>query len=946
MARSFTRASIIGSRNTRYSNTTGDLDLQVELLDSSGNGNLVEAVAFSEDASGSLNSASADAATEANVGILFSSPGETATSPVIRSSRGGRVGVFGRTDVFALAAGSETELATEFADASANFNGPTGGIINDTGGTNFINNDGANGTPNPDIKIAGAGQIGVEMINVADATAAGEEGATAQADMGDGFFGIKDTGIQINGGAANTTPGDLPESQVVSEIGAGIFSAAYSTTGDASANSGSLADTTEVVGIYNGLVSGGSNNPQATSIDFASSGLVSSEAALEIGSTAETTSGDASANTLVSLAAGIYNADNGVVDTCGNSTTTTDLLIQIDGPLSIVEGDAVVLADATAVSDTGAGLAGIQADLIGGIVDQRTLNDRQANNSLISFGDSGTVRANAFADNVAYAESSGVGGDASFAAAIIDNDEVVGLAMDVVADGSLSIEASATSIQNATASGDNFDGGSDPFAWVAGEDAVLGVVNSEITTFDNLQGISIGADLVGNATAVSDQGSGGTSAFAGEDSLVSGIIDSDLFVAGGLQSDGGSAMDLDISASSALSATATSNADDVVALAGGGFLAPPAEVTGVRGTDIGVFGGGNDQGSLNVNVNGSADAVADTDGSGTALAFSGMEATGVRDSNIYLRGDTGAASDGLNVTVGLTGSAEATGADASGGLFLLGVGIDISGSAIEIGRNGSVRADTTIANPTVSLTSTDGNDVDASGFIGGAGIYGNGSITLGDNGSIIGSSTISGVDISAATDGAGDASGGLSLQSVGLADEVGGSTFAAGLNSGDIDGQSYASGSVSADSANGDASGTTFAQLGGIAGLNLEAGQLTSGNLVQGISDGSFLTTATTSGQGDASAYSQIGAVGISADPFGTTNTRRSLRVNGNVNAQATLSNIVVADSALGSAEALAQGSVIGIENMDVATTGPSTINVRAGGTFSATSYGGGSGPL
>jgi hypothetical protein len=292
------------------------------------------------------------------------------------------------------------------------------------------------------------------------------------------------------------------------------------------------------------------------------------------------------------------------------------------------------------------------------------------------------------------------------------------------------------------------------------------------------------------------------------------------------------------------------------------------------------------------------------------------------------------------VTVGLTGSAEATGADASGGLYLQGIGIDISGQAIEIGKNGSVSADTTIANPTLSLTSTDGADVDASGIIGGAGIYGNGSITLGDNGSIIGSSTISGVDISATTDGAGDASGTLFLQSAGLVDEVGGSTFAAGVNSGNIDGQTYASGSVSADSANGDASGFTLAGLGGIAGLNLEGGQLTSGNLVQGISDGSFLTTATTSGTGDAFAGSLIGAVGISGDPDGGS-TRRSLRVNGNVNAQATLSNIVVADSALGSAVADASGIVIGIENMDVATTGPSTINVRAGGTFSATSYGG-----
>ena len=947
MAFAFTRTPIVGQSNVRFNNTTAPFTLNVNLGTIAGTQNRVTATAYSEN---NVTFNSADSATTANVGIVFSNPVLGLAAPSIRSSRGGTIRVTGDTLVQATATRSASPLLSQTLGSSqalANFFGPTGGIINQDV---VINSDGALGAPSADIKLAGTapGVVDVAMQAIADATAAGTDGATAQADASDGFFGIKNTGIEIDGGAVNSVPGNTPESQVDALLIGGIGATAASTTGGAVADAGSLFPSTEVVGIYNDLVT---LDPlgDTLAIDFNSSGEVDSSVLFDVISNASSTSGAATATSELDLAAGIYNADAGNPTDPVNPTYTTDLLIQTGPGLSIVQGNSDILSSAVASNDnTGNVTAVVDSNLIGGIVDQRTL-DGNPSGSLIDFNGGGTVDANAFASNVALATSSGQNGPAGFTWAQIDNDEVIGLAMDVNADSSLSLGISATSIQNATAIGDNFDDGSDPTAITAREDNIFGTTNSTLNTLSELQGINSNATLVANATAQSDQGGSLTYAESGYDSEVIGFEESSLTALGGLQR-GGAAEDFTVAATSDLSATATSINDNVVAYVGyenttanlPGPINPaapvnvsPAFVGGIIDSTINIAGGGVDQGSLVVDVNGDADAVATTtNGNGTATALSAMELQAVDDSDIFLQGGVGNSADGLLVTADLSGSAEATGAGGPIATLLLDAGgVDLDVNVIQIERDGSVDVVTTLTDATSSATSTDGSPAFASAELSSQGIESfDSSILLGDTGSIRGWSLLEDYAVDATGDTGATAL--VDTTSSGMSSTTG-DTFTAGNTTGNIDGQAVTTGDTTATALTGPAQASSLGDTVGVSNLNLVGGQLAgvsqiTGSAITQTSD----TASSTSGPAVAASFQT--ATGLR----GTPGTGNSLSVRGNVLAEALMDVTATATSVSGIAQAQVAGSAIGMADYNVNTIGPSIITVNAGGVFESLAIG------
>lgn len=956
---------------------------------------------------------SATATSTANTGI-FNTP--------ITLNRRGSVTVRGTTQFSATAQGTAAgTLSSGTATADARFTNDTGGIISyytsptDVSGVPIPLRDISNNllggyapAANNTLEIKQTGQVIVDVENSAEATARGADGATATADFTDasgsgGFFGIANTNVAIGAGA-EPTPGGEFQSFVDSAVYGGLSTTAVSSDGNATASTGDNTGTTNIAGIYNvGVTTDPSGGP--LTIQLGGSGSVAGFAGYELvdefgdlipidpsnnvistpislSASATTVEGDASANVLAGVIGGIFN-DNVPADPSGVgspvATYANDLDITINGPLSVVSGGAFVTTDATATSQNGSANANVETNVVAGIADANAL----ANGGLvtdpdgfssITFNSSGTVNAAAIGRNTATASNdsndSNLDPSGGIVSATINSDggalfQTVGLsigAVNIAGDGSLGVQAQ--SFQDASAS--SVVNGDDPYAEVAWNNQVVGVLNTPISVGEDLQGVFVAAGLEGSANARSETGSNGTVAWAGEDAQVAGFQDSELNVGGSIVPGQGVQPPLQVIASSDLQATARSQGDDVAAFAGGGlFDLSGASVVGIDNTDITVGG----TGLIDVNVTGNVEASATTSNGGSAVAAAVNTAVGVRDSDIFFGNGTGA--EVLNIDVQQTGSATAIGSEdpsfnqlgaslvleAAGVQFGLGDGITVaqgSGNVIaNVVNGGNVSAQAGSADASGNLDVLGSGDVAAGALIANAALdlrADRSFIDLGTTGSIDGISKLGVLNPAGALTPAsvtaetqiGDADVSGAFVNFGILGNDGDTVLRAGSTSGGIQGAATSSATATADV--GGAGNATANQLGvtvGIYGADLYGGTGNASanpaaNAIVGTADATFSTTAET-GTGNATATSGNQVGGLIENPL--ANRRGIIRTSGNVTATALLRDTVVATTNTGIANATSSSEVVGISGYDITLTGPnSSINVLAGGTISVTS--------
>ena len=945
-------------------------------------------------------SSSATATSTANTGI-FNTP--------ITLNRRGRVQVLGQTTVTATAQGDASgNLSSNTSTADARFTNDTGGILNfaaDASGVPTPLRDVASNllggyapTTDNDLIIKQTGQVVVEVANTATALASGATGATATADFTDasgqgGFFGIANTDILIGQGAqpAAGTTIDGFESYIDSAVYGGLNTTANALNGNATATTGDNTSTTNIAGIYNvGVTQDPSGAP--LTITFGQSGAVLGAAgyelvdiygnlipvdasgnpdpsggfavsdAITLTATADTTNGDASANVLAGVVAGIFN-DNVEADASGNiPTAANDLQIQIGGPLSIVQGDAFVNTDASATSVSGNAGAIVDITTVAGIADADALNG-DPNDSSINFLSSGTVNATALSRNnaEAYTDSSGAGTAIAAVNSELGGNQIVGLALDQVTfglEGSLGIQAQ--SFQNASAG--SVVTGADPYAEVAWENQVVGVLNTDITVGTDLQGVAVAAGLYGTATATSISDASGTQAFAGDGAQVAGFKDSSLIVGGSIVPGQGQLPPLQVIAESDLQATATAESGPVTAGAGGVDRSgnPISSVIGIENTDINVGGTGN----IAIDVSSNVVASATTNGSvpgSTADAIAANFAAGINQSDLEF--GFGVSGELLDIDVTQTGSATAIGGDpnallnlqAAGVNFGVGDGISVlqgTGSlnaAVVNGGNVSALAGSLDlsgvfvpgvgdAIATGTITSV-GLDLEASGSFVDLGTTG--SITsFSQLGILDGSGNLGTATVTARTN-TGDADASGSFLNSGIlgndAPNAPVTTLNAGSLGGGINGTAYSNGAVTATSVTGDASANLVGGTVGIYNADLFGGSTgtnAAANAIVGDAQATFKAAATTT-NGNATAISSNQVGGLLA----ARSSRRSLRTAGNVTANAVLNDTVTATTQNGIATATSTSDVVGIRGYDIVLTGPSSeINVLAGGVISTTS--------
>jgi hypothetical protein len=455
-------------------------------------------------------------------------------------------------------------------------------------------------------------------------------------------------------------------------------------------------------------------------------------------------------------------------------------------------------------------------------------------------------------------------------------------------------------------------------------------------TASNVNGASIAAAGVGaDVTGAFGNGTAATDITVGND-LVGGAI---------------------FDARSTLGATASSVGANATANAGDG----DTTVTGINAVDLTV---GDNAGTIFGQATSTVTAAASTSGSLTgqnnATANALQVATGVLDTTTKIGGDGNlTALSTLNGTATASNVGDTTSGDdnAAAALSLTGTGIDngnaadatvIGGSGNVLGQaltNGGATAQTVNgnANGTAAVTTT-GLDLNNAAS----------DITIGRSGNITGLAVIGALTGSTLTDQvgvvasstSGVAQAGGSFDTLGILGDSGNSTagtvITAGPKDGSITGSAYGGAKVIASSTGGDAitainqNGPSFGLIGaateivGIKNVDLIGGQVGT-NTIVGTGYGKF-DSAATSVRGSATGVSNVNVNGILGTPGSD-----SIVTSGNVTAQATLINTVVARSVSGAATAIATGNVVGLSGYKVTILGSGNIVASASSTTLST---------
>jgi hypothetical protein len=123
------------------------------------------------------------------------------------------------------------------------------------------------------------------------------------------------------------------------------------------------------------------------------------------------------------------------------------------------------------------------------------------------------------------------------------------------------------------------------------------------------------------------------------------------------------------------------------------------------------------------------------------------------------------------------------------------------------------------------------------------------------------------------------------------------------------------------------ASDATTTDIVGITNVNMFGGQVGTNNIV-GSGFGKF-DSAATAVTGNATGVSNVKVNGI----FGSGSTNNTITTSGNVNAQATLSNTVVASTVTGAATATAVSNAVGLQGYNVTIIGSGNLIAGASST-------------
>ena len=796
--------------------------------------------------------------------------------------------------------------------------GPTGGIHDNL----YTKND---------IKIGTDSTVDVNIDNLVQAQAESIGGsANATADVGQkiGLFNIdiaaglgKSLNVRVNAttdakATAVGQPGIAPP------------------IGNATATSG--GNGSRVVGIYN---TGSSPDGSPLKVSFGDSAIISAitgtpQAPVSISSNAKTTTGDALSLSRAFTVAGISSDNlNPVVGSSPLPSNKLDISIGATGRL---EAAGYLNTQATAKTTTGNSIAGIGIGTVAGVADERVLrgtynpDPNSTAGSTVTIGNDGAVLAEAIAGNVAEATSTTAPATAGSVSAIINNDYVVGIAVDKLHVGeNATIRAQAVSTQSATAS--TVSSGVDPIATVADGDQVLGISNTDIFAGKNLIGLVATAQLTGRANANSVGATAGTYANAGNGSSVVGFNQGSLNGGENVVGSTGALGDIQAIGNAELSAGAVAVSGPAEARAGGNS----AKVIGLESAPVNIGLGGR---KLIAQGNGSFSATAITN-TGNALAVTDETGRGIQTSPITI-GESGTI-DASSVLTGNSTSEAVTG-NATSSLLLNAAGIKQQSEKIGIGAEGNVFGTAAvIANPELgSIAKTTTGIASAFADISSKGIEVGStqiqpSIGIGQKGDVEGIGLIGQLApgnelavtgplkvISSNTNGPSTAVGIFDAAGITGPLESGvPTTIKAGPLQGNIIGRGESNGSVLATTKSGPALANTSATVHGISNANLVGGQVGS-NLIDGNAKGTFDTkSAATTGDSNASSI---------VDVFGLLGNGNTISLSGNLNAIAELSNTVTATTITGNASATAGGSVVGLQGYDVNILGSGIITASA----------------
>jgi hypothetical protein len=855
---------------------------------------------------------------------------------------------------------SATNVGADTIDstATAEYTGSTGGIIDNFGG---LTPDTAN-----DVVIGNGGQVVATVDNTATATANSIAGdATGTADFASSF-GLLNTEVTAGAGAtvsanvdANasatavtvgdavgaTVPADATATASFTGVTAGIYSST-SGSGDISIGGGGtvsglagqtsdalslVASATTVTGDADTTASAttiaGIGGTGTTDISVGAAGVVTGGAVLASSSTATTTLGNADADTTATAIIGIGAAD-------------TQIDIGSTGQLTAV---ASVNAASSATSVTGVtGLANT-ADANTDVDLVAALGTGAGD---VTVGSDSVIVASAASISSATAASTAGGGVGQNTVATVNNDLVTGVDLVTLdAGNNASLTATASSTQTATASTIGAIGGAATDAAqaiAATTDQIIGVNNTAVDFGNDASKLSVSATLA--ATAISSN-------VNGADSSSEAGLASDVFgITGTTTVDVGNSLTgvngLRVDATSNLTATATGVDGTADADAG-------SSATSVVAVDAVSIDVGNSGNITAVAASTLAATASTTAAAATADAY--QTGDGVLDTDITVGND-----GNLTAQTTLIGNATATTVGPNGGaaaatanLDLIGNGISqAAGFSIDIGDVGNVSG--TSFNSGGAIAQTTNGSATADGNVVAEGINlvaADSNITIGGAGNVTGLAVLGtlnatgnlanqiGVTASAVSDDA-TATGnfdGAGIFGVNAAE----ATITAGGRDGDLSGQVFAGGNVTAsttgNAAGDDATATIDpSDLFGISNVDLIGGQ--SGiNQVRGTAFGDFDATAT-SVAGDATGTSTTSAYGIFGDGAADT-----LSVSGNVLAQAQLSNTVTATTVSGNAIATATSTAIGLSdyNVTIISGGNLTANAFSNASSTANSVGG-----
>ncbi len=401
---------------------------------------------------------------------------------------------------------------------------------------------------------------------------------------------------------------------------------------------------------------------------------------------------------------------------------------------------------------------------------------------------------------------------------------------------------------------------------------------------------------------------------------------------------------------STLSATASSVGAAATATAG----SSSGGVAGITLVDLTI---GDNAGTIFGQATSTVTAAASTNGSitgaGNATASVVQDATGVVATTTTIGGDgnlTALSTLNGSATASNVGNVTSNDDNSFANLTLAGTGVNNAiglGDLTTIGGSGSVIGQALVnggstaqsvngaANGTADVTTLGLNlQNDAS------------DITIGKSGSITGFAVTGGVTGSSLTDQVdliasttnGAANAGSSFDTTGILGNGTGTVLTAGPNGGSIFGTAIGGAKLIASTTEGAATtgiGDTAAfvasgatDIVGIQNANLIGGQVGINN-ISGTGFGKF-DSAATAVKGNATGISNVNVNGILGDS-GTNNT---ITTAGNVNAQATLVNTVVASTVTGAATATASSNAVGLSGFNVTIIGSG--NLIAGANSSS----------